>query len=173
MDTKFVIAVASEKCSGKTTTINYVWDLLPCYSSSEKVNLNEKLRHEVWGYIKPSEESKMIDRNYKVGVASRGDTPGEIIESVEPLMKKYNCDIIVCACHNPKDDGTFATIEKLSRENGYTLITYSQFCNYFADREALKNKFNSNQSPVITAGNVNLSRFSATNIVGLIELLAN
>lgn len=171
MDTKYVIAIASENCTGKTTTINYVWDLLPCVSSSEKVSLKPTLHHEVWGYVKPCADSKMIDRNFTIGVASRGDKPWEIIEWVEPLMKEYNCDIIVCACHNPKEDKTFETVEKLSRDNGYTLITCSQFCNYFADREALKNKFKSNQSPVITAGNVNLSRFSAINIVGLIELL--
>lgn len=169
MTEKFLIAIVGEEKAGKTCTINHVWDLLPCYSSADKVDLAPDRPHEIWGYVNPDTKSFIIARDAKIGVTSRGDTSEEIIEWLVPLMSTHECDIIVCACHHY--DNTLATVKKLAHDNGYTLITCSNFCNYNADRTALKHKRSHGISPAVSVRGIDLSQVSAQAIVGLIERL--
>ncbi len=174
MNGKYVIAVIGERKTGKTCVINNVWDLLPCYESSDKVDLStHKTPYEIWGYVEPSTSCKLIERSYRIGVASLGDTVEEIEKRVEPLMNVYKCGIIVCACHLPGSDNTFQKIKDLSNKFKYKLITYSHFCNYGADRSSLRKKFSSKSSALIITGSVNLTRLSAMSIVNLIEQLSH
>lgn len=104
---KYIIAVLSPKETGKTTVVNNVWDLLPCFDPEEKVILNERKHHEIIGFVDPFGmksggkdnsriESHPIYRPYRIGVNSLGDTIDQVKEGLAVLIH-HDCDIIVCA----------------------------------------------------------------------------
>ena len=99
MDGKFIICLEAPSNTGKTTTLNYVWELLPAFAGEQKIELNPHKEHEIIGFIEranylrhPMDEK----RNRKIGVNSLGDTVNQVREGLAVLIHN-KCDIIVCA----------------------------------------------------------------------------
>lgn len=97
---KYIIAVCAPRNTGKTSVINNVWDLLPCY---EEVKVKEKhvlhLPHaplsnpEILGYDKLiTPANKPIKRDYTIGVNSRGDDLANILGGLVVLSYRISYD---------------------------------------------------------------------------------
>ncbi|MCH5242531.1 MAG: hypothetical protein J1F67_08930 [Muribaculaceae bacterium] len=105
---KYIIALIAPNETGKTTVINNVWDLLPCFYPEEKVILNDRKYHEIVGYVDGfkniANDHHPIHRPYRVGVNSLGDTVNQIKEGLAVLIH-HKCNIIICSARAelPKD----------------------------------------------------------------------
>lgn len=105
---KFIIALIGPNETGKTTVLNNVWDLLPCFYPKEKIILNSRKYHEIIGYVdafkKPGSHHHPIERKIRVGINSLGDTLNQIKEGLAVLIH-HECDIIVIAARAELNEG--------------------------------------------------------------------
>ncbi len=154
-----MIAVAAPEKTGKTTTVAKVWEMLP----GRKKKMRPRLVFERFGIVETKDGGK-------IGIASRGDTPDEIREWVGELIATDECDVILCTCHT--DDPTYDTVIELAGKSGYELIFCSHLYEYrpLPERIALS-KLNPEEQQEVSAGDVNLSEFSAECLIELIYKL--
>lgn len=98
----YIIGLIAEDKTGKTSVLNNVWDLLPCYNSVDKKEYY-KLSHEIVGHVELySNNAKAIHREFKVGINSFGDSVDDIRRGLVELLYS-GCDIIICAARKTDD----------------------------------------------------------------------
>lgn len=98
----YIIGLIAEEKTGKTSVLNNVWDLLPCYNSVDKKEYY-KLPHEIVGHVELySNNAKAIHREFKVGINSLGDSVDDIRRGLVDLLYS-GCDIIICAARTTDD----------------------------------------------------------------------
>ena len=194
---KYIIAICAPQNSGKTSTINNVWDILPSYYSGSRNNekhiIDWSFKYEILGYVDShTPDTKPIIRNWKTGVNSLGDNVNQVKVGLA-LLSDLDCDIIVCAARKTKwireaiDNINSTTFEKVFKQNeyafakidlkeieaklaAYTVIFTTPYIYEGSNPIALKHVAPPFESP-IKLGGVNLDRVMAQNIVNLIERL--
>lgn len=192
---KYIIAVVADEKTGKTTVINNVWDLLPCYDCVQK-HIDYNLHHEIVGYVRSYDNFKKgVFRNLQVGVNSIGDNVPEIRQGLVDMLFDGS-DILVCACHKVDDlieamnSLTSTVLLKRMADRGiktsflpiaqstikdYKIICCSHFQKYIEPslRKPIRHSTSATRAATMEVEGINLSRLSAQSIVNLIDQIIN
>ena len=175
----FIIVDIGAGNSGKSTTLNNVWDLLPCYDPNEKIILNGVDRNGILGYVIPfSSKNLTVDRRYVIGLNANGDSVHEIFEGMDELVK-HDCDIIICCARSMGsfDEALKLLLDKYNVETHKKeipkIVRFSHFAKWPYEKDGIRTKRNRSELSCIKIGNANITRISAQSVINLIEQLIN